>query len=545
MRCRQEPEEGAVVILVAVLMVALLTFVALVVDLGGLQSAADGAALAGAQELIYSSGSLLDSEIIGQEYALDNIAANNFLGTLAPWNGSYSSSTSSVVADSAGVTVDLLETDVPYFFAPVIGQLTGSVRAHARAEVKYISGVGSGFPVTIMYMDPENFRFVFSRGKSELGSFDLTDPDDDGVFDTGNGAFTPSAGVPYDVTLQALDLNGDVALELENIGLWWIGDPSSASSKLYRVGMSREGGQLRVEAVVAPTVTADPSLDTLQATLGKDNFTLSDPENDGTYVGWVNPPGYGGGNDGYDLYDLEIDKLTGKTAVARYIAFAADVPIEDVMMTPGFYDGYSSQDGVTSYPGARIEVDLLAFGDYMTMKLGNDKTGGLYTGNWRLVDLYAGENAMSEIGTVPIPDDWELNHELVVGGPLDPQTGAAVGHITQGLSDRFSGHDPVFTQAELTSGGLTLEEMRDRWAGSVYGSAYNDPYFVIIPITYYSTDLTGTSEHYTISGFAAFYITDWSKKGDVGGVFIHWVTTGEWQDEPPGPIYVKTVVMVE
>jgi hypothetical protein len=188
--------------------------------------------------------------------------------------------------------------------------------------------------------------------------------------------------------------------------------------------------------------------------------------------------------------------------------------------------------------GATVVTRDLHFGTYELMKLGNkDKDGPLYSGNWRLADLYTNVNAKTEIGTVPVPEDWELYHPLVIGGPLEPQTGVVVGQIVQGLQDRFAGHEPAFTRDELESGGLTLDYVRAHMPE-------NDPYFVIVPIIEF-TDVRGSSEPYIISAFAGFYITDYDKSGQIGGVFIEWATNGTWSTNPPGPVYLKTAVLTQ
>ena len=66
---------------------------------------------------------------------------------------------------------------MPFYFARVIGRNEGSVKAHARAEVKYLTGLNNVAPFALLIMNPEKFRFVFEGGKKsgDIGHFDITD----------------------------------------------------------------------------------------------------------------------------------------------------------------------------------------------------------------------------------------------------------------------------------------------------------------------------------------------------------------------------------
>ncbi len=530
---RLDGEAGAVAIIVAVVMVAFLTLAALVIDLGGLydhdrdlQTAADGGAQAGALELIYSAGSTSAASNIARDYVENrNIPAGNVvLGNLAAW---------APAVDTRSVTVDLQEDHVPFLFAPVIGQAEGTVRAHARAEVKYVVGIDKLFPVCINYMNPDHFHFVIKNAAgTEVASFDLGDPNSDGVFDSGGTAYTPGAAGLYTVTMQAIDSDGDVGVELADIGLWRVADPADPAEQLYRVGMYRDmgGGTVTVRVVAAPSVTDG----TLSARLGNDGFTLM-RQADGTYLGVVAAPTQTT-NEGYKTHDLKISKLTGNDPVGRFLALHPDVPLKYVMQLDSFYDGYSGLLGQPADLSANVVTRVLSFGDEYVMKLGNQAGSGLYSGNWRIADIYQGVNTRDEIGYVNPPDTWELYHDLRIGGPLEAEGGAKVGEILNGLSDRFADRQPAFTKEELQTQPLSY---------IIDNMPADDPYFVIIPIVEF-TSLHGTSDPYTIQGFAGFYITDWSKAGDIEGVFIRWAQSGDWQDDkPPGNLYVETAVMTE
>ena len=528
-------------------MVMLLTVVALVIDLGGLydhdrelQTAADAGALAGAQELIISDGDTGAASTKTQEYVSTNTAPDSSVveANLDAW---------APVVDARSVTVDLREDHVAFTFAQVFGKSEGAVRAHAKAEVKYLTGVENLFPVALLIMNPEKFRFVFSRSGTVVGSFDITDPDKDGVYDQGGGTLPGASPGLYTVTLQAIStVDGveTVGLELPAIGLWRVSAGSSDPDELlYQVGMSREvgGGTINVQAQVASTVTDD----SLAATLGGRPFQLF-RQSGSTFAGSVAAPTDTDNNTGYGLHDLVItfskppkDAGGGKdkggggggggggskvdVLCGRYIAFHEDVPLSYLMMEPSFYAGYSRQSGAQDFQSARIKTRIPKMWDRYTMKLGAQAGSGLYSGNWRLADIFSGQNTRDELAETDaaVLDTWELNTPLYIGGPLWPEAGAKVGQVWQGLDDRKASTQPD----------------DEAWR------------YVIVPFVNFDPDLHGTSKKYVINMFAAFRIDSYSKKGqdkgEIEGQFIRWVAPGEWSDEPSGPLYVETAVLTE
>jgi Flp pilus assembly protein TadG len=528
-------ESGVVAIIVALVMVVLLTVVALVVDLGGLydhhrelQTAADAGALAGAQELVVTNGDSASATTRTREYVSGNTTPKSSVvaGNIVAWTPAV---------DSKSVTVDLRENHVSFLFAKVFGKSEGSVKAHAKAEVKYLTGVENVFPVALLLMNPERFRFVFSKNGTVLGSFDITDPDKDGVFDSGGGTLPSAAAGLYSVTLQAIstvDGQQTIGLELPNIGLWYVSNPSDPKELLYKVGMSRTvgGGTVSVQALVSPTVANDATIVSLDATLGGAHFTLA-RQGGSVFAGAVSAPTGTDNNTGYGTHDLVITfPATGgkggkKTDVlcGRYIAFQSDVPLTYLMMTPSFYAGYSRQSG-QEFQSATIVTKVPHMWDYYTMKLGNQAGSGLYSGNWRLADVFAGQNTRDEIGTTDpgTLDSWDLNTPLYIGGPLWPEAGAKVGQVWQGLDDRKANTVPHDDEA---------------WR------------YVIVPFVNFDPDLHGTSKNYTIQMFAAFRISSYTdkgqNKGEIQGQFIRQVAPGTWQDTPPGPLYVETAVLTQ
>ncbi|MHB0979975.1 MAG: pilus assembly protein TadG-related protein [Thermoleophilia bacterium] len=534
-------ETGAIAVLVAILMVVFLGLAALVVDAGGLydhdreiQTAADAGALAGAQEIIRQNG---------------------LAGVAAPMAGQYVTKNvdeSSVDEDNLTVGIDtddktfvevtLREEKIPLFFARALGHETGAVNARARAETKYLTGVESAFPVALMYANPHHWRFVFKSGGEEKARFDLYDSATGGDITQGDGVFdevqdrspnpwTPSAGT-YDVYLYAMDKDNNDALELGGpIGLFYV---PAAESRLRRVGMERvDGNSVAVYAEVGGEDTV------VEAMFGSDNkYTTMSKVSEGLYRATLYPSPKTG-NDGWGTTDLSIrvqqpaddDKKGGGKpkwdefpSVARYIGFHPDVPILDLMMTTTL-DGYSALPGTAATPGARIKVRILKMGDEYVLKLSSKDGSNYLAGNWRWADIWADYSLKREIEmiaddlpfsgllTTEKKDPGEMGKGLYIGGPLWPETGNKIGALKP--------------------------EVLNKLVGKV----------VTVPIVDYAPNLTGGSEHYTISGFAAFWITEYSgngpDKGELRGRFDRWLATGRWQDTPPGPLYVETAVLTE
>jgi hypothetical protein len=135
-------ERGQVAVLFALFLVALMGLAALVLDLGSwsqgqrvLQSQADAAALAGAQDLPY------DTQSAGNLAAL--YANKN--GTSIPAGG-ISFSTGQVPNDSISVK---LAGSAPGFFARVFGIQTVQLHAHATAESDLIGQARYVAPITV------------------------------------------------------------------------------------------------------------------------------------------------------------------------------------------------------------------------------------------------------------------------------------------------------------------------------------------------------------------------------------------------------------
>lgn len=529
-------EQGAVAIVVAVAMVALLSVVALVVDLGGLykhdrdlQTMADAGALAGAQQLIVTQGDQLAAGEWAEDYVAYNAAALSAGSVVNPSNviAEYS-------VDATSVTVDLTETGVPFSFARVFGRSTGEVHAHARAEVKYVNSLSNLFPVAIMYMQPKYFQLTAAGA----WQFDLTSsaPEEDptGIYDVGGTTCTNPAAGTYPVTLQAMDAYDNPIFVNKNggpdplpIGNWRVFDRKKPNGVWgARLNQDILGGDSDVTVTVEFGPEAvPPEAELLSANLGSD-FSLHRQDTSNVFVAYdVTAPGADPrSSSGYTIVPLTVD---GFGTLAEYVAFVDDAPLKSMIFDSP--EGYAYSDpapvGSTGAAvGAIITSLVLKNGDPYVMALG--KTGnGLYSGNWRHADLYTGANIGQEIAELDpssmIPELWGFNtpdgEPFQIDGQIQTQTGGSPGPILHALDTR------------TLNNSVPQDDARR---------------IIFIPIVDFSANLAGNT-WWTIIRFASFKITDYSKELGIVGEFVDWATNGSHQDSPTGLLYVETAVLTK
>ncbi len=150
-------EKGAVLVLVAVSLLALLAVAALVIDLGDfrahrrqLQTAADAAALAGAMQLPpFASGANTCSQ--ADYYARQNTTLTSAQNLVS--NANLDTSYCQVLGGS--VRVQPLESNVPYAFGKVLGFINTSLSAQARARVVYLTRSNGLLPFGVEDLRPQ------------------------------------------------------------------------------------------------------------------------------------------------------------------------------------------------------------------------------------------------------------------------------------------------------------------------------------------------------------------------------------------------------
>ncbi|MDZ4177895.1 MAG: Tad domain-containing protein [Coriobacteriia bacterium] len=173
-------QEGAVAVLVALLIVALLAFAAIVVDAGAvfaqrrqMQTAADSAALAGVQELPGNPAAAMN---VADSYAVSNIDAAD----------DRTFRIESTYAANDTLVAELRQSAMGLFFARVMGHDDAPVAATATAIIGSPTTYGSGLmPFGIIangttaapygYNAGEWIELVVDNGKDEQGNWHYVD----------------------------------------------------------------------------------------------------------------------------------------------------------------------------------------------------------------------------------------------------------------------------------------------------------------------------------------------------------------------------------
>lgn len=178
-----QDEQGAVAVVVAILLVVLFGFTALAVDGGAiysehrqLRNGADAGSLAVAQDLAKAVVEQDLSPSVGDlglpfystaEYYADANASDGAsdvdsvtLGTVEDDNGNTVDLTNAGEVTVVTLVNDAGENELAHWFAPVIGIDSSPIRASASAIYGPVVSIGAGFPVAIceeLYAGPDTF----------------------------------------------------------------------------------------------------------------------------------------------------------------------------------------------------------------------------------------------------------------------------------------------------------------------------------------------------------------------------------------------------
>jgi hypothetical protein len=164
-------KKGVAVVYLAISMVVLLLFAALVIDIGmlalnksKLQNACDAAALAGAQELPETAA----AESVAREYAVNNGVENGYIHVEFPAEFS-----------NKKITVTAVDKPVGFFFARIIGINQGLSSARASAvKAPVVEGISGVRPFGLKDADFEKYtEYVIKddSGDGDNGNFQWLD----------------------------------------------------------------------------------------------------------------------------------------------------------------------------------------------------------------------------------------------------------------------------------------------------------------------------------------------------------------------------------
>lgn len=515
-------DDGAVAVIVAVSLVMSFAFAALAIDLGlwmtsrrQLQSAADGAALAGCRELADGG----DDAAIWS--AVRDFASRNFT---VPVN----LADSTVVDPSPGGLSDIgdnyvkvtVRTNAPSFFARVIGHDKGQIAAQSVAGVGYLAGARSPVPwgLTVLHVD----QISASLGGYETQLWDAGDARWAGAFPLGaSGPLTIRATnengyveeFPGVVRVGALPSSGRIsAVDLEKT-TFTSGVDSSSRIEVSLVSPLAAGGKVTATSVGA---ARDLTLDTVT----------------GRYVGTVPIPST---TEPFVTLPITVQVKEGnltQTVSCAVLVRRANYILRDVEVEPAF-----------AGPGDSVSVSVktLEFEYGLEYQLKVEGNAGA-TGNFLALDLASSslDHSLCGYPDTPVATGGRGGADYsgyIVGDPnlilhlndlVDTKTGDMVGPTRQGIDERLAGVSmQTFSQWEAAGMPDTKQVL-------------------MVPITEKIEDLNGKSQLKIIS-FATFFMEQapQGSQDAVVGRFVEYTSPG-WVvvPDPPGSLAVKAVHLV-
>jgi Flp pilus assembly protein TadG len=557
-------ETGAIAIIVAIFMVALLVIAALVLDLGtgyehdsGLQAAADAAALAGAQELINPSG---NATAFAQQYLASNVSPGALHSSVNGGNV-----TAQITPAARSVTVDLREAHVPFNFAQIIGNTEGAVSAHAKAELMYLTATPLISPVAIPYLHPANFTISYGydtnswSGGNSFG-VNLTDPGSGGSSDTGqytgSGGSSLNSGRIYAGLLTAKDANGNELMAPINVGSLYV--PSSSTSPIQSVNLARGnmgGASETVTITVGTYQVTDPNVyvDIMLRSGRYDTVTLN-PAGNGVYSGTKTiTPSF---QNGMAVVSFQTAQPptgpvpgstwpTSATTLASYTMFEPGQSI--VYVDQNRYSGSGS-----TVVSAVVQTKAYSFGTPVIVSSNDVAFKGSY-GDAGFADMLTGATFDQELkvalGMIPMDPSWKLRPDTEGGNnngqadigeqvPIDPGI-----RNTWGASLMQAQGKPMLVALVASSYPTDTRPAWLTWVGS---------WPIIGPIIMHFLDrwfLTHTApSKLPIVNLGAIQVNSVSVNGTaftLGGTWTRYLGTGTWTSVKPGGLYVETAVLTE
>jgi hypothetical protein len=541
-------EQGSVLVMVVISLVALLGISALVLDLGAfrshrrqLQSAADAGALAGAQKLINHVDQSCSSAAYYQRQNDDSTDPKNMVSD-ANLDTSYCEIlTSPGCSQPCAVRVKPVESDVPFVFGRALGFLDTNIDARARARIVYLTKSKGLLPFGVEDLRPSSVKIVIDKTGQQIPLAQ-------------SGCFAPTAeGYPYwcsgayvtglpaggsSVSLTTVDSSG-VTTTWNNIG--YVGSDQSIA-----------GGACSGTAVCVKDVTlsplGDPYLYYTSTSTPKSFTVLAHLTNVGSspvklsYATGGGPPGNGAfktaslvsGTTANGTWSASFTSATTEvpagqdvyvrvgnggnaptTAVPAQHAYARDDGdlLQQVVQDRHYVDPSAGPTSATRFVNFNVAFQVLVKGREITLKLGGGGAQG-NSGNYQGLDLDTNSTwstyACYPNGGIPNTAD-EVQHGSCtpygIGDPVDTQTGNFAGQVDNGLQKRIGSSPNQWNAASPPPDG------DPRWMSLI----------LVPPLTFSSCNGTCTTH---VVGFGSFYITEWSgqsgsslKQGEVRGVF--------------------------
>ncbi|MHB0976558.1 MAG: pilus assembly protein TadG-related protein [Candidatus Aquicultorales bacterium] len=483
-------------VIVAICLVVFLGFTAMVVDYGylayvqrKLQTAADAAALAGAQEIIYGG----DPEVVARNYAFDNDVKDTDTLTIA-------------VDDEEEEVRVTVSRDVGLFFGPVLGVSTNTRIARAKAKVVWITGLSNLVPFGVTDIRGDVWAGVD-------GNFvRLSDGDNDNVYE---GGLTVAGSGSKSVTVQIRSLiDGSLLKEVEQAtavmleptpikksqvtpNFIKIADPETISTNISIEGTS---------TIASVAVTLD----------GTATYLTSagiDANGNRRYSGFLASPTAVG------TYPVNVEITVNPGDPPDIVGPIDYIRVVDSFSPVGEVDASISSIGTVSFS---VQIEGFQRGDPYEMRWDADPAKGNFM-SIRFDD---------EQG-VPNYKDHILNgssYDYSIGDIIRTEPGKMGNHTSNTLNERI-GDDTCSWNPD------TL-----KWEDASGNQHFDCPRLIVVPLVGgYSA--TGGSFEAPITGFATFFIDSVGDEGTLVGYFVEYPDVGSlWTPEDPGdPLRPRTV----
>ena len=514
-RRRIGDDRGAVAVVVALTLTALMLFAAVAVDVGflfdvrrQLQSAADAAALAGCWEYIKSGDATAADARARQYVALNQVRpATNIV-------------IDAVTIDTAQGSVQVeVHQDTDNFFARLIAPST-LVNAQARALMSKIAGarllVPWGIPMIVDGdIDYVEAAVVDGGGNVVSGPVNLSAG---GPREWVGGLSAPGSAGGYDVRVRVYNIYGVYEYTGDSKGE----QPSarvvvdSAAYSFAAVNLSND--YIASDAPVYPTLTVVTKMAQPKVSLEVDRNKRQMTSADGIHWTYTLAPGDVSLDDTF-LTTFPVDIYLGNNAdgfVDTYVHVRRSTfPFGDVLTAP-----------TVASPGGTIDVQVhlnefnpttLEPGKIYTLRVGST---GVESGNFGELDY----SKIQHLASCP-PDPAGLTYGGMQDWVLEGYPGGVhVGDIIP-ISPGKSGWTPRLVQDRMDKYGPTIA----------------------VPIVSKVEDKTSGRFDVIVRKFAAFNILDISKsgseKGIVRGEFVQYIATPSgFTNGGPGTVYAPRLV---
>ena len=529
-------ETGAVAVIVAILLIVLMAFGALVVDAGywynekrQLQAAADAAALAGCWDLINGQDNATISDTV-DEYAGYNTKADSDASgspvALVLWQDPWTQ----IGADYVKVTV---RKEAPSFLAALFGGVDGYIHAQAKAQAQYVTGttpVPWGLPI-----------MAVSKATAQIGAHVVDLEQQDGKW----------------VGYLPIGASGDVSIHLHNSQTYDSADGveevlddvayvTTRPTDARIVGVdfddavftSGVGTGRALISLASPGLAAGERLelsvagDTHEATKISDTLYEAHFPAPSTASLWQ--------SFGVKVEIKQGGKKTETFEPAGYVSARRSThPVLDVSVTPTVYESGSS-----GAPLVQVQMNDYVYGKEYELKVSG---GGAESGNFMAIDFSTTRHQPNWEKTDPVeyPDfpgssggssyyDWlegSVDYDFVmhVGDTVWTESGNMSKTQTVGsLSTRFDGDNRDF----------------DAWEADLCPPSRR---IVYVPVTEKIQQTTGMSPLRVLM-FAAFYVqpeTETRTDGTVIGCFIKYsMSPGSTSPTSPGTLSGRAPVLV-